>query len=140
MRMSFGLIGTGSWARTVHGRALADHPETDLVGVWGRTPEHAEAVASELDTTAYHELDALLDDVDAVAIAVPPTPRQSWRSALRTRDGTYCWTSRSRSVRAVRIGWSLPSTAPEYGTWSSSRCDSRRVWPDGSQRTFQRPR
>jgi predicted dehydrogenase len=72
MPMSFGLLGTGYWARTVHGRALADHPETDLVGVWGRTPEHAETLAGELGTAAYSDLDALLDDVDAAAIAVPP--------------------------------------------------------------------
>jgi predicted dehydrogenase len=70
--MSFGLIGTGYWAGTVHGRALADHAEADLVGVWGRTSEHTESLARELATAAYTDLEALLDDVDAVAIAVPP--------------------------------------------------------------------
>ena len=77
MAMSFGLLGTGYWARTVHGRALVDHPETNLVGVWGRTPDHAQSLASDLGAAAYRDLDALLDDVDAVAIAVPPDAQAS---------------------------------------------------------------
>jgi len=84
MAMSFGLIGTGYWARTVHGRALSDHPETQLVGVWGRDPERAEAAGRELDTNAYRDLDALLDEVDAVAIAVPPDVQVEF--AVRAAD------------------------------------------------------
>jgi predicted dehydrogenase len=84
MSMSFGLIGTGYWARTVHGRALSDNPETDLVGVWGRTPAHVESVSRELGTSAYPDLDALLDDVDAVAIAVPPDAQADF--AVRAAD------------------------------------------------------
>lgn len=72
MAMRFGLIGTGYWARSVHGRALADHPGTELVGVWGRSADSASAVANELGSVAYSDLDAMLEDVEAVAIAVPP--------------------------------------------------------------------
>jgi predicted dehydrogenase len=70
--MRFGLIGTSWWARTVHGRAIADSPEVDFTGVWGRDPEKAEAAASELDTRAYSSLEELIDDVDGLAFAVPP--------------------------------------------------------------------
>ena len=49
--MRFGLVGTGHWAREVHGAALAAHPAVDLVGVWGRAsaktarePRHGNAL------------------------------------------------------------------------------------------------
>lgn len=70
--MRFGLIGTGTWARQVHGPALAAAPGVDLVGVWGRSPERAAAFASELGVASYDDSDALFADVDAVAFAVPP--------------------------------------------------------------------
>ncbi|KAA1426430.1 Gfo/Idh/MocA family protein [Nocardioides antri] len=71
--MRFGLIGTGPWAETVHGPALAGAPGIELVGVWGRSPERATALAAGLGTHPYAEVDALVADVDAVAFAVPPT-------------------------------------------------------------------
>jgi predicted dehydrogenase len=70
--MRFGLIGTGFWARTVHGPAVRDHPDCELAGVWGRDPGRADAAAAELGVRMVAELDTLLGDVDAVAIAVPP--------------------------------------------------------------------
>jgi predicted dehydrogenase len=42
------------------------------VGVWGRNPQKAAALADELGAPAYTEVDALIADVDAVAIALPP--------------------------------------------------------------------
>jgi predicted dehydrogenase len=70
--MRFGLIGTGYWARTVHGPGVRDHPDTTLAGVWGRDPAKAQMAAAELGTRRYPELDDLLADVDAVTFAVPP--------------------------------------------------------------------
>jgi predicted dehydrogenase len=72
MALRFGLLGTGHWAREVHGAALAAGDEAELAGVWGRDPSKADAVAEVLGVRAFHELDALLEDVDAVAVAVPP--------------------------------------------------------------------
>ena len=43
-----------------------------LAGVWGRRFERAQQVAGQMDVTAYDDVGALLDDVDAVAFAVPP--------------------------------------------------------------------
>lgn len=71
-RMRFGLIGTGTWARQVHGPALAAALEVDLVGVWGRSSERAAALGSDLGCPSYDDSDALFADVDAVAFAVPP--------------------------------------------------------------------
>ena len=70
--MRFGLIGTGFWARTVHGPGVRDHPGSELAGVWGRDPDRADAASVALGVRRYAELDTMLDDVDAVAIAVPP--------------------------------------------------------------------
>jgi predicted dehydrogenase len=70
--MRFGVLGTGFWARAVHAATLAAHPSADLVGVWGRDLAKAKAVGAEFDVTGYDDLDALLAQVDAVALAVPP--------------------------------------------------------------------
>ena len=70
--MRFGVLGTGFWAQHVHAASLAEHPEAELVGVWGRDLAKAEAVGAEFDVPGYGEVDSLLADVDAVAIALPP--------------------------------------------------------------------
>jgi predicted dehydrogenase len=67
-----GLIGAGPWARAVTGPVFAAGPETELVGVWSRTAEHAREVASGLGVAAYEDVDALIVASDAVAIAVTP--------------------------------------------------------------------
>lgn len=67
-----GLIGTGYWAVHTHGAGLAAHPGVELAGVWGRDPEHAAAAAGELGTRAFPDVEQLLEQVDAVAFAVPP--------------------------------------------------------------------
>ncbi|OMQ13950.1 oxidoreductase, partial [Modestobacter sp. VKM Ac-2676] len=70
--MRFGVLGTGHWARTVHAASLTEHPGAELVGVWGRDLAKAKAVGAEFDVAGTDDLDALLADVDAVSIAVPP--------------------------------------------------------------------
>jgi len=70
--LRFGLVGTGYWARAVHGRALADSSEVELVGVWGRDGGRTATTAAELGTKAFGELDELLGVVDGLAFAVPP--------------------------------------------------------------------
>ncbi len=70
--MKFGLLGTGPWAVSTHGPALAAHKGVELAGVWGRRPEAARECAESLQTRAYDDVDALFTDCDAVAIALPP--------------------------------------------------------------------
>ena len=70
--MRFGLLGTGPWAERTHGPALRDHPGAELAGVWGRRPEAAARLAERLGTRPYDDVDALLADCDAVAVALPP--------------------------------------------------------------------
>jgi predicted dehydrogenase len=68
----FGVLGTGHWARTVHAAALAEHPTAELVGIWGRDLAKAKAVGAEFDVPGFGDVDELLSQVDAVAIALPP--------------------------------------------------------------------
>jgi predicted dehydrogenase len=70
--MRFGLFGTGPWAHLAHAPGLAAHDDVEFVGVWGRNQSKASALAAEFGSTAYPTVEALIQDVDAVAIALPP--------------------------------------------------------------------
>ncbi|MFG2793540.1 Gfo/Idh/MocA family protein [Streptomyces sp. NPDC048419] len=70
--MRIGLLGTGPWAAMAHAPALSEHTGVDFAGVWGRRPEAAKDLADRHGTRAYDDVDALLADVDAVAVALPP--------------------------------------------------------------------
>ncbi|MFG2320102.1 Gfo/Idh/MocA family protein [Streptomyces tendae] len=70
--MRIGLLGTGPWADMAHAPALAGHDDLDFVGVWGRRPDAAKEVAERHGTRAYDDVEALLADVEAVAVALPP--------------------------------------------------------------------
>lgn len=70
--MKYALLGTGSWARKAHGPGLRDSASAALVGVWGRDPHKARTLAGDLRTRAWHDVDELVAEVDAVAIALAP--------------------------------------------------------------------
>lgn len=70
--MRIGLLGTGPWAQMAHAPALSRHGELDFVGVWGRRTAPTKELADSYGVRAYDEVDALLADVDAVAVALPP--------------------------------------------------------------------
>jgi len=70
--MRFGLVGTGPWASMAHGPGLAAATGVELVGVWGRHADKRRLLAAELGISSYDDFGALLEDVDAVAFAVPP--------------------------------------------------------------------
>jgi len=70
--LRFGLVGTGYWARITHAPALASAEGIEFTAVWGRSADAATELAVAYGATAYHDIDAFLADVDAVAFAVPP--------------------------------------------------------------------
>jgi predicted dehydrogenase len=70
--MRFGVLGTGFWASEVHAASLAEHPDAELVGVWGRDLAKAKALGARFEVDGYGHLDELLDRVDAVSFALPP--------------------------------------------------------------------
>jgi predicted dehydrogenase len=51
---------------------LAGGPETELAGVWSRTPRHAQELAARHAVPAFATFEELLERVDAVAFAVVP--------------------------------------------------------------------
>jgi predicted dehydrogenase len=67
-----GLIGAGGWARRVHAPRLADHPGVQLVSVWARRRDAARELAEAHCAQVADDPAALIDQVDAVAFAVPP--------------------------------------------------------------------
>jgi predicted dehydrogenase len=70
--MRVGLIGSGYWARTVHGRGVERNPRADLIGVWGRDASRTAEAAADLGTQAFNDLDRLLEGAEALTFAVPP--------------------------------------------------------------------
>ncbi|MEU5787628.1 Gfo/Idh/MocA family oxidoreductase [Micromonospora purpureochromogenes] len=70
--LRFGLFGTGHWAAETHAAAIDAHPRAELVGVWGRNPERAAELADRHGVPAFGDVGALLDECDAVAVALPP--------------------------------------------------------------------
>lgn len=70
--MRIGLLGTGPWARMAYAPALAGHDALDFAGVWGRRADAAKELADLHGVRPYDDVDALLADVDAVAVALPP--------------------------------------------------------------------
>ncbi|MEI4272339.1 Gfo/Idh/MocA family oxidoreductase [Klenkia sp. LSe6-5] len=71
--MRFAVLGSGFWATEVHAASLAGHPDAELVGIWGRDAEKAAAAGARYDVRGTTDLDALLADVDAVSISLPPS-------------------------------------------------------------------
>jgi predicted dehydrogenase len=70
--VKFGLVGTGYWARVTHAAGIARGGETELAAVWGRSADKAESLAGEFGAPAYTDFESFLDQVEAVAFAVPP--------------------------------------------------------------------
>ena len=72
MALRFGVVGTGYWAQEAHATALAAADGVELVGIWGRDPAKTAAAAERFGVAGHTDLDRLLAQVDAVAVAVPP--------------------------------------------------------------------
>lgn len=69
-RLRVGVVGVGAIGRH-HARIYAETPSASLVGVFDIDAARAAEVAGRHDTRAFHNLGALLREVDAVSVAVP---------------------------------------------------------------------
>ncbi len=77
-----GVVGAGSLGYH-HIRLLRDLPHVTLVGFHEARPERSAQVAGELGVPAWDRMDALLDAVDAVTVAVPtPAHHRVARAAV----------------------------------------------------------
>lgn len=70
MRIRVGVIGVGQMGRH-HARIYSSMPDVELVGVSDLNRTNAEDVAKRYGTTAYSDPLKLIQEVDAVSIAVP---------------------------------------------------------------------
>jgi predicted dehydrogenase len=70
--LTVGVAGVGALGFH-HARHYRSLPGARLAGVFDARPERAQQVAAELGTTAFPSLEALLDGVDALSVAVPTT-------------------------------------------------------------------
>src|SRR6185503_6318549 len=70
MTVAVGVIGVGSLGQH-HARVYADLPAARLVGVHDLDPRRAAEIASRHGCRAFEQVAALLDEVQAVSVAVP---------------------------------------------------------------------
>lgn len=68
--IKIGVIGTGNMGRN-HVRNLSEEKRFDFVGVYDSNRELARNVAEKYDVKAFESAEELLENVDAVTIAVP---------------------------------------------------------------------
>lgn len=68
--LKIGVIGTGHMGVN-HVRNISDEKRFDLVGIYDTDAEQATSVADQYDTKAFESLEDLLDQVEAVVVAVP---------------------------------------------------------------------
>ena len=114
--MRIGLLGTGPWARLAHAPALAGHPSLEFAGVWGRRPDAVKSLAGEYGVRAYDDVDALISDVDAVAVALPPDI-QAELATRAARAGRHLLLDKPLALSS-REGRGLVEAARESGVAS----------------------
>jgi predicted dehydrogenase len=83
-QLRVGVVGTGSLGFH-HARILRDLPEVAMAGIFEARPERAQEVSRDLEVKAFDSLDALLDQVDAVVVAVPTVDHESVAVAALAR-------------------------------------------------------
>jgi predicted dehydrogenase len=79
-----GVVGTGSLGFH-HARILRDVPEVQMAGIFDVRRERSLEVSRELEVRAFDDLDALLDQVDALVVAVPTVDHESVATAALGR-------------------------------------------------------
>lgn len=67
-----GLVGSGYWAQTMHAPLHASPGPTRLGGIWGADAEQTAALAAVHGVRAFPSYEELLEECEAVDLAVPP--------------------------------------------------------------------
>ena len=83
-RLRVGVVGVGHLGQH-HARILASLPDVELVAVADSRPEQAQAVADRYGTRAVADYRELLDQVDAVSVAVPTVLHREVAGAFLAR-------------------------------------------------------
>lgn len=74
--LRIGVVGTGSLGFH-HARILRDVPQTRMTGFYEVRPERADEVSRELGIESHDGLESLLDQVDALVVAVPTVAHEA---------------------------------------------------------------
>ncbi|MFI7413734.1 Gfo/Idh/MocA family protein [Streptomyces sp. NPDC049627] len=114
--MRIGLLGTGPWARMAYAPALSRHSELEFAGVWGRRAAAAKELADSHGVRAYDDVDTLLADVDAVAVALPPAV-QADLAVRAARAGRHLLLDKPLAL-TVEEGRAVAEAAEEAGVAS----------------------
>ncbi|MEU9307564.1 Gfo/Idh/MocA family oxidoreductase [Streptomyces sp. NPDC048256] len=136
--MRIGLLGTGPWAQMVHAPVLQAHEALDFVGVWGRRPEAAKELADRHGTRAYDDVDALLTDVDAVAVALPPDVQAQLavraagagchllldKPVAATVPGARAVVRAAREAGVASVVFFTTRFVPEAGAWIAEQAET----------------
>ncbi len=69
-KLRVGVVGTGALGRH-HARILSQLPGAEMVGIYDRRPEAAEAVANEHGVRAWASFEELAGRIDAAVVAAP---------------------------------------------------------------------
>lgn len=69
-QLRVGVIGTGNMGRN-HIRNLVEEKRFILAGIYDRNPEQAKEAAEKYGIDVFDDMDALLDEIEAVIVAVP---------------------------------------------------------------------
>ncbi|HEX8095305.1 Gfo/Idh/MocA family protein [Jatrophihabitans sp.] len=133
MSMRVGLVGNGHWAKITHAAGLNAEPSVQLSGIWGRDGAKTAALATELGTTGYDDVEEMFDAVDAVAFSVPPQV-QSELALRAARAGKHVLLEKPIAVSAAEAD-RLAEAVTEAGVASvvffTARFDAvQRQWID----------
>ena len=126
----------------MHAVGIAAHPQTELVGVWGRDPAKAAALAAQFGAQSYADVDKLIAAVDAVAFAVPPDVQaelavragEAGRSLLLEKPLALTLEAADRVVDAVRAPTVVFFTSrfdPGVAAWFRAEVDGH-AWGGAS--------
>ncbi|MBL8590213.1 MAG: Gfo/Idh/MocA family oxidoreductase [Methylobacteriaceae bacterium] len=99
----FGLVGTAYWSADVHAPGLRAAAGAELVGVFGRSHEKAQALAARHGLRAYARFEEMLQTVDAVSIAIAPEAQPDYAIAA-ARAGKHLLLDKpiARTIEAAR--------------------------------------
>src|ERR1017187_8846106 len=68
-KLNIGVIGTGHLGK-LHTKMFQQISNSDLVGIYDSNPDHLSHVSKEFNVRTFSSVNEMLDNVDAVSIAV----------------------------------------------------------------------
>lgn len=122
-KLKVGVIGTGVLGR-FHTKLYSENSKVELVGVYDAFPAAAEKVAAEFGTKAFAAIDDLVDQCDALTVAVPATLHHESVMPLIAKGKHILVENPSTAMSRAQKPWWMPQKPPGscsvWGMWSAS--------------------